>query len=216
MSKCVKCKSRKGKRICPVLSALICPLCCGKHREKYINCPDSCRYLVKHRTYQEKKDWLKYIARPEIVEKKHDEIYKDEKFAWLAYNIEKVISNFTSSNPKINDRKVIKALEYALDKLKKEKSLIYLPEKSLEEKDELGEVIYNSLENIRYPRELLVPESEQLYKNEEKIKCLKNLIFSVKLFSKGELDGQNYINYVRKRIKQMIKEGMKRKIIIPH
>ena len=119
-----------------------------------------------------------------------------------------------ASNYDITDRKVIKTLEYVLEKLKKEKSLIYTGDKYLKEKDELGEVIYNSIKNIRFPREIIVPESIDLYNNEEKVKCIENLIFSAKLFSKGELDGKNYINFARQRVEKVIKES-RRKIIIP-
>jgi hypothetical protein len=33
MSKCARCGERKGKRLCKVRSALICPVCCGEARE---------------------------------------------------------------------------------------------------------------------------------------------------------------------------------------
>ena len=80
MNKCIKCKSRKGKRYCSALSGLICSLCCGKYREKEIDCPESCIYLIKHRSYQEKKEWIRNIAKLEIIEKKQEEIYEDKKF----------------------------------------------------------------------------------------------------------------------------------------
>lgn len=217
MSKCVKCKSRKGKRYCPALSGLICPLCCGKYREKEIECPESCMYLVKHRTYQEKKEWLKNIAKPEFIEKKQDEIYKDKKFTWFAYNVEKTIVDFILSNPNtnLNDRKVIKALEYVLDKIKQQKRLIYFNEADLKRKDDLGELIYNTIKNIRYPTEIVVPKSMEFYPDEEKIKYIENLIFAVKLYSEGELDGKNYINSMKERIKKLVEKSKGEKIIIP-
>jgi len=185
MSKCVKCKSRKGKRYCPALSGLICPLCCGKYREKEIECPESCAYLVKHRTYQEKKEWLKNIARPEFIEKKQDEIYNDEKFTWFAYNVEKAMVDFILSNldANLNDRKVIKALEYALDKIKEKRRLIYFNETDLKKKDELGEVVYNTIKNIRYPREIIVPKSMELYPDEEKINYIQKVNLTEKIIS---------------------------------
>ncbi len=216
MSKCVKCKSRKGKRFCPSLSGLICSLCCGMYREKEINCPDSCKYLVKHRTYQEKKDWIKQAEKSKGIKEKHSEIYTDEKMAWLAFNVEKTIRDYAISDPSVNDRAVIEALEYTLNKIEKGKKLIYIPGEITEEENKFGEIIYKNMESIRYSRGLVLPESEQIYSKEEKMKCLESLILSAKLFSKGELDARNYINEIIKRIEQILQRKEEKRIITPH
>ncbi len=43
---CVSCGQRKGKRACPALRGLICPVCCGTKRLKEIACPSDCQYLA--------------------------------------------------------------------------------------------------------------------------------------------------------------------------
>jgi hypothetical protein len=211
----VKCKKRKGKRLCPALSGSICPLCCGIYREKEIDCPDSCIYLRKHRSYQEKKDWMKQVERKDEIRKKYDEIYGDEKMAWLAFNIEKTIKIYADSNSSLNDRKVIKSLEYTLNKIKREKILVGVTKEEIEEKNELGEIIYGVLENIKSPQRLIVPEAERLYRKEEKIKCLENLIALAKLFSMGELDRRNFIERIGKRVEEIFERKKDIRLVTP-
>jgi len=55
MSKCVYCGTRKGKRLCPALSGLICSQCCGEHRMVRIACHPDCIYLDSNSEYQEKR-----------------------------------------------------------------------------------------------------------------------------------------------------------------
>lgn len=49
---CVYCRQRAGKRLCPALGGLICPVCCGRHRGIDIHCPISCKYFKTHEGYQ--------------------------------------------------------------------------------------------------------------------------------------------------------------------
>lgn len=55
MSKCVHCQRQKGKRSCPALGGLICPVCCGEHRMVRIACPADCTYLESGNEYQQKR-----------------------------------------------------------------------------------------------------------------------------------------------------------------
>ncbi|BFU95477.1 MAG: conserved protein of unknown function [Nitrospira sp.] len=55
MNQCLYCKQRKGKRSCPALGGLICPLCCGEHRIVRIACPEDCVYLESGSDYQQKR-----------------------------------------------------------------------------------------------------------------------------------------------------------------
>jgi hypothetical protein len=50
-STCTLCKSRKGKRSCPVAGS-ICPQCCAQGREESIDCPLTCEYLVESRAHE--------------------------------------------------------------------------------------------------------------------------------------------------------------------
>jgi len=55
MSQCAYCKQRKGKRVCPGLSGLICSQCCGEHRLVRVTCPSDCAYLDTGSDYQQKR-----------------------------------------------------------------------------------------------------------------------------------------------------------------
>lgn len=54
-SPCAYCHTRKGKRPCPALGAMICSLCCGEHRLTRISCPHDCPYLDTGSDYQQKR-----------------------------------------------------------------------------------------------------------------------------------------------------------------
>lgn len=61
MSQCLYCKQRKGKRACPALGGLICPLCCGEHRIVRIACPQDCDYLESGSDYQQKRQGEQFM-----------------------------------------------------------------------------------------------------------------------------------------------------------
>lgn len=55
MAKCPKCSSRKGKRQCPGLDAMICSACCGEYRHAEIDCPEDCVYLGQEPVHQQRR-----------------------------------------------------------------------------------------------------------------------------------------------------------------
>ncbi len=46
---CNLCRKRKSNRFCPTLTRSICSLCCGRYRQKSIDCPDDCGFLIAGR-----------------------------------------------------------------------------------------------------------------------------------------------------------------------
>ena len=46
---CPVCGKAKAVRHCPALKQLICPQCCGKGRQRSIDCPEDCGYLSQSR-----------------------------------------------------------------------------------------------------------------------------------------------------------------------
>jgi len=44
VSKCVVCRSRKGKRTCPLYDGVVCSSCCGQVRTETSDCPADCQY----------------------------------------------------------------------------------------------------------------------------------------------------------------------------
>jgi hypothetical protein len=43
------CEERKEKRFCPAVHGNICPQCCGEQRERTLDCPSECPYLLQAR-----------------------------------------------------------------------------------------------------------------------------------------------------------------------
>lgn len=56
MAKCIYCHKKKGKRRCPALNGTICSFCCGKHREKEIDCPFVCPFISCQQSYYVQKN----------------------------------------------------------------------------------------------------------------------------------------------------------------
>jgi hypothetical protein len=46
---CTICQKRPPRRHCPALDADICAVCCGEERERSIDCPFDCEYLMQAR-----------------------------------------------------------------------------------------------------------------------------------------------------------------------
>jgi hypothetical protein len=46
---CSICEERKEKRFCPAVHGRICPQCCGEQRERTLDCPSDCPYLLQAR-----------------------------------------------------------------------------------------------------------------------------------------------------------------------
>jgi len=51
MPSCPSCGQRKGRRACPALGTVICPVCCGTKRLVEIACPETCGHLGTARSH---------------------------------------------------------------------------------------------------------------------------------------------------------------------
>lgn len=208
MAKCSQCYQRKAKRHCPALGSDLCPLCCGLLREKKIHCPANCPFLIRHRPYQEKK----------VIEKKQTfskDILQDERLSWLTLNIEASLKEYGEKTPSFADRDAILALEYAREKMEKEKSRLVLPFKAEEPKNDAGEAIFKSIEQCRYQRKIILFEGLETYKREEKLKCLDNVIAAVKYLARGHPEGRNYIQDLSQRFARIKELSQQKKILSP-
>ena len=215
MAKCVHCNQRKAKRHCPALGASICSLCCGMHRQKEINCPSSCTFLVKHTPYQEKRTLEKKLSTAPSPPLPEEDILSDERLAWLAFNIEVPIARMLEKDASMMDGDVLTALDYARDKLVKESSLIIMSEKRIEPKNELGEAIYQSVEQCRFEKKIIVPGELQTYTQDEKKKCLDRVILAVQQLSKGNLRGRGFLEQLIARFSKISELSRHQKLHIP-
>jgi len=211
MKKCPRCNTRKSKRYCPALGKSLCTLCCGQIREKEVHCPADCPFLSKHKSYQEKR----------IIEKKsthrripysEEELLKDERMAWLAFNIEAPLKEYAEQRPSLNDREALLALEYAREKIAKGRGLVIMPEKSGKPRNELGDAIYQMIERCRYEGRIIVAGKPQAYSTEEKLKVCAKLIGTLKQLAQGNLEGRSYIRVVLERFAQMDDQSRRNKV----
>lgn len=213
MKKCAKCKKRKAKRYCPALGDSLCSLCCGLIRDKEIHCPSNCKFLVQHKPYQEKKIIEKKPSSSRKELSAEEDILKDERMAWLVFHIEAPLIEYGDKKATYSDRDAILALEYAKEKIEKDKGVVILPQRERTAKNEIGEAILKSIENCRYERMIILPGALETYSKEERIKCLERVILSVKFLAKGNFKGRNYIQNLQERFAKIKALSSEKKII---
>jgi hypothetical protein len=214
MAICVKCKKRKAKRFCIALGESICSLCCGSLREKEIHCPANCAFLIKHKPYQEKR----IIERPRNIPSaktfSEDEMVKDERLAWLAFHIELPIKALAERKMPFTDKKALLALEYAKEKIEKGKGILFVPDEKAGPKNELGEVIYQSVKKCRYEKKIIMPGERESYSRREQIECLERIILSVKYWAKDDFEGRNYTERLLQRFSRLEQSYRQKKVVL--
>jgi len=213
MAKCVKCNKRKGKRYCTALGDYLCSLCCGLLREKEIHCPQTCSFFEKHSTYHEER----------IIEKKQasvpkrilpeEDILRDERMAWMAFHIEAPLMEYARRKETFTDREAFLSLEYAREKIEKEKRLLFMPEERSQPRNEIGEAIYQSIERCRYEKKIIIPGAAEKYTQDEKIRCLERVMLTIQLATGGDLEGRRYLDQVIYRFSRMKQLSRQKKII---
>jgi hypothetical protein len=50
---CPLCHKRRPERFCPSVGGQICAVCCGTERERTLDCPADCTYLIKAHRYEQ-------------------------------------------------------------------------------------------------------------------------------------------------------------------
>jgi hypothetical protein len=208
VAKCSRCNQRKAKRYCPALGSGLCPLCCGLIREKRINCPSNCPFLSRHKPYQESK----------IIHKRQafsEDVAQNERLLWLTLHIEAPIKEYADKNPAFVDKDALLALDYAKAKIEKGKSKLVLPEGENSPKNEAGEAIFQSIEGCRYQRAIILPQEIEIYKKEEKLACLDNVILGLKYLAKDGLNGRTYIGDLIDRFAKLKELSHQKRLITP-
>ena len=199
MTVCAKCKIRVAKRSCPALGSSLCNLCCGLLREKEVHCPAACPFLSRHKPYQEKKVLEKKSPTPLRNSFAKDEILKNERLAWLVFQLEAPFRVYADRSPSLTDRDVILALDYARNKVEKGKSLIILPGESFKPANALGEAVYQASEITRWEAPVILAPGIETYRKEEKLRCLDRIIRTVRDLSGDNPAGRAYLTNLAER-----------------
>ena len=192
MSICLKCRKRKGKRPCPALGGSLCNLCCGLLREKEIHCPPSCRFLSRHRPYQEKRILEKKAGRVPAFPGSAEDILRDPRMAWLAFHIEAALAAFAEARPSWTDKDAVLPIEYAKDKVGQGRSLLVVPGEERKPKDDAGEAVFRNVENCRHERKIVISPVPEFYKKEEKLACLERVAQSIRS-APGGIEGRAFV-----------------------
>jgi hypothetical protein len=213
MAKCAKCQQRKAKRPCPALGISLCSLCCGQLRQKDVHCPPGCPFLKKHKPYHEKRILEKKEAAIPRRFSSEEDILNDERMAWLALHVEAPIKTYAEKDASFLDKDALLALEYAKEKIRKGKGLIIIDRQEHKPLNEIGEAIFQSVEQCRYEKQIILPGEFQTYKNDEKVKCLERIILAVKFFAQENFEDRRYIKQLQERFAQIQSIGQKNRIL---
>jgi len=214
MAKCFKCGKRKAKRHCIALGVDLCSLCCGLLREKEIHCPPNCTFLRQHKPYQEKRIIAKKESSLSAKELAEEDILKDERMAWLAFHIEAPLAELAAKSADFKDKDVLLALEYARKKVEKGQSALFIPDEKPGPINEAGEAVYQSIEDCRYEKKIIIPGETDTYQKEEKIKCLDRIIYSVRLWAKGDYEQRRYLEQLFEQFDRLKDLTRQKKIIM--
>jgi len=213
MVKCTRCNKRKSKRFCAALGQSICSLCCGQLREKKIHCPPNCSYLSKHKPYQEKR----------IIEKRHsshryqaageEDVLRDERMAWLAFHTEAPLKEHGEKEASFSDKDALIALEYAREKIEKGKGFVLMPDEKVKPQNEVGEAIYQLIEQCRYEGRIILTGESLTYSKDEKLKVLDRIILTLKQLAEGQFEERNYIHAVIERFAKIKGLSQQKKVL---
>jgi len=214
MAKCARCHKRKAKRHCIALGVDLCSLCCGLLREKEIHCPPNCTFLRQHKPYQEKRIIAKKESSLSAKELGEEDILKDERMAWLAFHIEAPLADLAARSLDFKDKDVLLALEYAKKKVEKGQSALFIPDEKPGPINEAGEAVYQSIEDCRYEKKIIIPGETDTYQKEEKIKCLDRIIYSVRLWAKGDYEQRRYLEQLFEQFDRLKDLTRQKKIIM--
>jgi hypothetical protein len=214
MAKCRECGQRKGKRACPALGSLICPVCCGTHRGREIACPASCRFPAEHKPYQDRRTLDRKSSAPAPAGSR-DDLLRDERLAWLAIHIEAPIRELAERDPRFTDGDAILALEYAKDKLTRGRGRLILPGEDRKPSNAAGEAVFQILETCRYNRAVILVGAAEGYTAEEKLRVLDRVIQAAKSWTGGEFGGRTYLERLREQFARLQDMSRPSKIIAP-
>lgn len=213
MNKCPRCNSRKAKRYCAALGESICSLCCGQIREREVHCPSNCPFLSKHKSYQEKRVIEKKHTAPRLPSSEEEDPLKDERMAWLAFHIETPVKEYAQRNPSLNDKEALLALEYAREKIAKDKGLILLPGERMKPLNDLGEAVVSMIERCRFEGRIIIAGKSHTYSKQEKLKVLDRIIGVVKHLARSDMEGRAYIQAVTERFERMKDLNRQKKVL---
>ncbi len=108
MAKCVTSGERKGNRLCPAIHGNICSSCCGTRRQKEIECPASCDYLMKGTAYRLDREVEKKINSDLHTES--EDVFNRDDVAPFVMSIERFFVDRFYPNREFNDNHILQSM----------------------------------------------------------------------------------------------------------
>ena len=178
--KCGYCNKMAGKRYCPSLDMVICPVCCGSNRLKNIACDENCRYL-DNEIYQQKIREEKELRAllDSVPHSEHDDIFQNPEVANIAYVFESFFAQcYVNGMFNLTDQKVKETLTI----------LYYHKYKGKEiEPDNFTSAVVKVYD-------YLIEDGENI---ELVGKIMLRLIISIKNMTGGVIGPYGYLNYLK-------------------
>jgi hypothetical protein len=194
--KCSYCQKKAAKRYCPSLDKLICPVCCGTNRLKNISCKEDCRYLDHEEYQQETRKQKELNAKlAEVPHSQHDDIFKNERAASIAYRFESFFAEcHINGDFNLRDQKVKNALA----------NLYYLKFEGQQIKtDDFMTALIELYDQI----------SSEFDSQDLIGKVILRMIISIKNMTGGQFGAHGYLNYLKNNIHPSSLNGTNEPII---
>jgi hypothetical protein len=119
------------------LGGLICPRCCGEHRQVRIACPSDCVYLTTHEGYQRGRTAQAFsVERARVLQ-----ALKNQKMITFLAVMEAVIFKYFAQRGAATDAEVIVGME----DLRRRLSPLALPESA---RSPFGEALWKEMESV--------------------------------------------------------------------
>ena len=207
MNFCRRCQKRRGKRKCPLFEGWICPPCCGEIREKEGRCPPTCPFFKKHEDYQEVKYLKKNVEELAKLDKLEKAIAQSPRLSWLAWSVEKEISQQATTQLDLDDHQIIKALTQTLEILERGGKKIILTDQPFSKTDPLTEKIQQTLDTCQYKRDIIVPDDYQSYTLQEKKQVIEMLLARANFLARRlNFKGKEYLKYIITQLENIDKK----------
>ena len=201
MAKCSHCRQRKSKRVCPALRAELCPLCCGRLREREVGCPPDCPHLEGRQGAADGGET------GSVEEAGGPEILSDERMAWLALHAGAPLAEIGRVQAAFGDADAVRALEYAREKLAQGGGRLILPGLDRRPRDAAGEAVLQALDACRYERSVIITGGTEGYRTEDKIRVLDRLLISARSAARKRAGGRLYLDQLIAQYARMRRNG---------
>ncbi len=215
MAKCAHCLQRKAKRSCPALGRTLCPLCCGRLRDREVACPPHCPHRERHKPYQDRRAAEKPDAPEAPANRAGEDLLRDERLSWLALHAEAPLVEIARARPDFTDADAVAALEYAREKAVKGGGLIVIPGRERVPGNEAGEAVRRGLEACRYERSVLLADASEGYTGGETIRVLDRLIPIARSFARQAPGGRTYLERLAAQFASLNSGMEKTRILTP-